>query len=318
MATITILGGTGFVGTALVTRLAQAGHRLRVLSRDPVRGRHLAVLPGLEVLRSNVHDDAALGHALAGTDIAINLVGILNERGFSGRGFEIAHTALTRRLIAACLDRGVGRLLQMSALGADENGPSHYQRSKGRAETLLHEAPAALDWTLLRPSVIFGAGDSLLNRFASLLRLSGGVLPLARAGTRFAPVWVGDVARAFEIAVHSGATSRQSYELCGPEILTLAGLVRFTGEVIGVPARVLPLPDAIARVQAFVMDFVPGRPFSTDNYRSLAVDSVCREPGLQRLGIEATSLGAIVPGYLGPEVQAARYQRFRRWAGRGR
>jgi len=317
MAIITILGGTGFVGSALATRLVAGGrHRVRVLTRDPARGRHLAVLPGVELLRANVHDAAALGRGLAGSHVAINLVGILNESGFSGHGFERAHAELTLKLVGACADRGVARLLQMSALGADEQGPSHYQRSKGRAERHVREAPAALDWTLLRPSVIFGAGDSLLNRFAGLLRLSRGILPLARAGTRFAPVWVSDVVQAFEHCLEGGATSRQSYDLCGPDVVTLAELVRYTGEVIGVRAKVLPLPDAIARVQAFVMDFVPGRPFSTDNYRSLAVDNVCREPGFQRLGIQPSSMRAVVPGYLGPDTTSARYRRFRSSAGR--
>ncbi len=316
MATITILGGTGFVGTAMTTRLATGGHRVRVLTRDPSRGRHLAVLPGVELVRANVHDAAVLSRELAGTEVAINLVGILNETGFSGQGFERAHAELTRKVVAAAADRGVARLLQMSALGADEKGPSHYQRSKGRAERFVREAPAALDWTLLRPSVIFGAGDSLLNRFAGLLRLSGGVLPLARAGARFAPVWIGDVVQAFERALEGGATSRQSYDLCGPEVVTLAALVRYTGEVIGVPAKVLPLPDAIARAQAFVMDFVPGRPFSTDNYRSLSVDNVCRENGFQRLGIKPVSMRTVVPGYLGPETPSGRYERFRSSAGR--
>jgi NADH dehydrogenase len=311
MATITILGGTGFVGTALTTRLVARGDRVRVLTRDPANGRHLAVLPGIELVRANVHDPAVLSRELAGTDVAVNLVGILNETGFSGAGFQQAHAELTRKLVAAAADRGVGKLVQMSALGADENGPSHYQRSKGRAERHVREAPADLDWTLLRPSVIFGSGDSLLNRFAALLRLTGGVLPLARAGARFQPVWVGDVVRSFEVALDSGATSRQSYDLGGPDVLTLRRLVEYTGEVIGVRARVLPLPDAISRVQAFVMDFVPGRPFSTDNYRSLSVDNVCREDGCARLGIQPASLGAIVPGYLGGDSSAARYRRFR-------
>lgn len=311
MATITILGGTGFVGSALATRLAARGVQVRILTRDPVRGRHLAVLPGVELLRTNVHDAAALGRQFVGSDVVINLVGILNERGFSGEGFQQAHAELTRKVVAAAADRGVRRLLQMSSLGADEQGPSHYQRSKGRAERHVRAAPAGLEWTLLRPSVIFGSGDSLLNRFAALLRLTGGVIPLARAGARFQPVWIGDVVRAFEVALDSGSAHGQAYDLGGPEVITLRRLVEYTGEVIGVPAKVIPLPDAVSRVQAFVMDFVPGRPFSTDNYRSLSVDNVCAEDGCARLGIRPASLGAIVPGYLGGDSHAARCREFR-------
>ncbi len=315
MATIALLGGTGFVGTELCSRLARAGHSLRVLTRDPARARHLQVLPSLELRRTDVHDASALGRALAGADVVVNLVGILNESGFSGRGFHVAHAELTRRLVEVAAAQHVGRLLQMSALGADESGPSHYLRSKGAAERFVRAAPPALDWTIFRPSVIFGPGDSLMNRFAGLLRLSGGFIPLAKPGARFGPVWVGDVARAFELALDGGATSRQSYDLCGPETVTLAELVRFAGESSGVRARILPLPDAIARAQAFVMDFVPGRPFSTDNYRSLSVDNICRENGFARLGITPASMRTIVPAYLAGGRGQARLDRHRAAAG---
>ncbi len=197
----------------------------------------------------------------------------------------------------------------MSSLGADASGgPSHYLRSKGTAEQYLRGAPQSLGWTIFRPSVIFGAGDSLLNRFAGLLQLSGGWLPLARADARFAPVHVGDVVEAFVRclpgASHDAASRGGTYELCGPEVITLAELVRRTGAAIGVPARIVPLPDAIARLQGLVMDYLPGKPFSTDNYRSLTRDSVCTDPGLARLGISPASMAAIVPGYLGPDWQS--------------
>lgn len=310
MARIVVLGGSGFVGTALVSRLVALGHRVRVLTRNAARARHLAVLPLVEISECNVHNAIALRSAFQGAEVAINLVGILNESGRSGRGFAKAHSELTRQVVEAALARDVPRLLQMSSLGADaESGPSHYLRSKGIAENYVRSAPASLDWTIFRPSVIFGAGDSLLNRFAGLLRLSGGVIPLARASTRFAPVHVGDVVEAFARCLpggsHAAESSRQTYELCGPQILTLAELVRYTGRVIGVRARILPLPDPLARLQGFVMDFIPGKPFSTDNFLSLTQDSVCREDGLRRLGIRPASLAAIVPGYLGGGSQSS-------------
>jgi uncharacterized protein YbjT (DUF2867 family) len=295
---IAVIGGSGFVGTELVSRLAASGHRVRVPSRHWSRTQHLAPLPTVERLRLDVHQPAALRQLLMGCDVAINLVGILNERGRTGAGFAHAHTELTCKILDACLSEGIGKLVQMSALGADETGPSHYLRSKGRAETLIRAAPEQLDWTLLRPSVIFGPRDSLLNRFAQLLRLSRGWMPLARAEARFAPVWVSDVAAAFEKSLGGSTTRRQSFDLCGPRIMTLRELVEFTGEQIGIRSKILALPDSIGRAQAAIMDFVPGKPFSTDNFNSLTVDNICHEPGLGRLGISATALETIAPTYL--------------------
>lgn len=309
---IVVLGGTGFVGSALVARLAAAGHRLRVLSRHPEAARSLAVLPRVERIRADVHDPTTLEREFSGADVVIHLVGILNERGRSGRGFEHAHAELTRKVVAACVRARVARLLHMSALGASESGPSHYLRSKGMAERYVRAAPETLDWTIFRPSVIFGARDSLLNRFASLLRLSGGFIPLARADARFAPVWVEDVVSAFERALGGGATSRHSYDLVGPEEMTLAELVRITGDLSGTPARIIALPDAIGRLQGALLDFFPGKPFSSDNFRSLTVDNVSRDDGLTELGITPTSLRTIAPTYLGP----ARLDQLRRDARR--
>lgn len=295
---IALLGGTGFVGTALAARLAADGHELRLLTRDPRRADHLRVLPRARVLRADVHDEAALRRALEGCDTVINLVGILNEKGFSGRGFTQAHAELARKTVAAAAAAGATRLLHMSALGAAEDGPSFYLRSKGVAERHVRAAPPALAWTIFRPSVIFGAGDSFMNRFAGLLRLSRGVIPLARAGARFAPVWVGDVAEAFARALADRSTAGRSYDLCGPEVFALGALVRLAGESSGTRAHVLPLPDWAARLQARVMDFVPGKPFSTDNYRSLTVDNISDDDGCARLGITPASLRAIAPTYL--------------------
>ncbi len=290
---------------------------MRILTRDPLRGAHLAVLPGVRAACApTCTTPVALGREFAGSEVVVNLVGILNESGFSGEGFEHAHAELTRKVVEAAASRGVRKLVQMSALGADERGPSYYQRSKGVAERHVRNAPPRLDWTIFRPSVIFGPDDKFMNRFASILRLTRGWLPLARSWTRFAPIWIGDVATAFERAIDDEATSRQAYDLGGPEILTLGNIVRFVGTTIGVPAHVIELPDPVARVQATIMDFVPGRPFSTDNYLSLSVDNICREDGCRRLGIVPQSMQAIVPQYLGAGTKNMRYGRYRSSAAR--
>ena len=305
-----MLGGTGFVGTELITRLVRNGHWVRVPTRSLGHGQHLRVLPTVELVSANVHESRTLGQLLTGMDAVVNLVGILNEGGRTT--FQSAHTDLASKLIAAARGVRLRRLLQMSALGADrERGPSRYLRSKGEAEALIRAAAAHLDFTIFRPSVIFGPRDSLTNRFAALLRLPGGFLPLARSQARFAPVYVGDVADAFVRALDDRETFGETYELCGPEVLTLEQLVRMTAAVAMLPCHILRLPDALGRLQAALLGLLPGKPFSLGNFRSLTVDSVCTQDGLARLGISPRRMMAVLPFYLGPftgptELDAAR------------
>jgi len=307
---ICVLGGAGFVGTELVNRLVRNGHWVRVPTRNPGHGQHLRVLSTVELVTANVHDPRTLGQLLAGMDAVINLVGILNP---SGRAtFHSVHVDLAAKVIAAARGAKVRRLLQMSAVGADpKRGPSRYLRSKGEAEELIRTAAAHLDFTIFRPSVIFGPRDSLANRFATLLRMSAGVMPLARSQARFAPVYVGDVTDAFIRALDRPESFGETYELCGPDILTLEQLVRMSAAVAQLPCHILRLPDVLGWLQAALLGLLPGKPFSLDNFRSLSADSVCRHDGLARLGISPRHMMAILPFYLGPftgqtELNAAR------------
>jgi uncharacterized protein YbjT (DUF2867 family) len=308
---ICVLGGTGFVGTELITRLVRAGHWVRVPTRNPGHGQHLRVLSTVELVTANVHDPRTLGQLLAGMDAVVNLIGILNE---SGRAtFQSVHADLTAKIIAAARGAKIRRLLQMSAAGADrDRGPSRYLRSKGEAEAHIRAAAAHLDFTIFRPSVIFGPRDSLTNRFASLLRLGGGFLPLARAAARFAPVYAGDVADAFVRALDAAKTYGETYELCGPQILTLEELVRLTAAVAQLPCRILRLPDALGLLQAALLGLLPGRPFSLDNFRSLSIDCLCTQDGLARLGIKPHPMLAVLPFYLGPYTAPAELDALRR------
>lgn len=307
--TICILGGTGFVGTHIACRLSRDGHRLIVPTRHRELKRHLLVLPKLELLQTDIRDPAALEARLAGCDAAINLVGILNEKGDDGSGFHEAHVAVTQRLIAACERTGVKRLLHMSALNAAPDAPSHYLRSKAQAEECVRAAGAGeLRWSIFRPSVIFGPEDEFLNRFAKLLQMTPLVFPLACADSRFAPVYVGDVAEAFARALDDPDTYDQTYELCGPKSYSLGELVAYTARLLGLKRSVVALPDWAARVQARLLEFVPGKPFSRDNYRSLQIDSVCRgDSGLARLGIGPTPLESQAPMYLPGPRPGGRY-----------
>ncbi len=288
MASCCVLGGSGFVGSRLVARLANAGFKVTVPTRDPERCRHLRLLPTVQLIHADVHDQDTLIRLLTGSDVAINLIGILNESGRDGAGFHRAHVELTRKLLAACDTTGVRRLIHVSALNASvpdqpDAATSHYLQSKGRAEALLRSS--TLRWTILQPSVIFGPGDSFLNRFAALLRNIPLAFPLAMPQARFAPVHVSDVVEAIARVVQDPATAGHTFQLCGPDIYTLRELVGMTADTLGLRRKVIGLPRSISRLQAAIMDFVPGKPFSTDNFRSLLTDSVGTSDGLRQLGI---------------------------------
>jgi uncharacterized protein YbjT (DUF2867 family) len=315
---IVVLGGTGLLGTRLVARLIKDGRRVTVLSRDREQHKHLLVLPGLTLENCDVYDEAQLSEHFRGKDVVINLVGILNERGFGGGGFRRAHTELTRGVLQAARSAGVSRLLQVSALKAAVDAPSYYLRSKGDAEHLIRESSTALDWTIFQPSVMFGPGDSFLNRFAGLLAAIPWVFPLAKPNARFQPVFVDDVIEATLRCLHGGASSRQTYELGGPQVYSLREIVGLVAKLTGRRRWIIGLPDPLARMQALLMDFVPGRPFSSDNYRSLTIDSVSKEDGFAKLGIKPQSMVASARQYLGALEDNARLSHNRASAGRNK
>ena len=316
---ICVLGGTGFVGTEIVARLALDGHWVRVPTRNLARAERLRVLETIELRVADVHAPSALSQLFTGCDAVINLVGILNQRRTAG--FQAVHAELPGKIIAAARGAGVRQVLHMSALGADERAPSQYLRTKAAGEAQLRAAaPSAAQAqpavTIFRPSVIFGAGDSLTNRFARLLRLTAGFLPLARAHARFAPIHVADVAEAFRRALGVRASFGQTYQLCGPEVMTLREIVRASARVARLPCHIVPLPDVAARIQGLVMGLLPGKPFSLDNFRSLTVDCVCQEDGCARLGIHPQHLLAVLPTYLGEDDIETQLALLRRTADR--
>lgn len=300
--TVCVIGGSGFIGRSLCAQLCSAGFALRVPTRNRQRARRLLVLPGIDLRQLDIHDPAGLRRIVAGSDAVINLVGILNERGHDGSGFERAHVELTGKIVAACREAKVGRLLQMSALKANaERGPSHYLRTKGRAEEVIkRECGDVIDYTIFRPSVVFGPEDTFLNRFAHLLKMSP-VLPLAQLNARFAPVYVEDVAAAFVKALPDSHTFGRTFELCGPDIYSLEEILAFIKRELGLRRRVIRLPLALGRVQAWVADYlIPGKPFSLDNLRSMTVANVCSENGFAALGIEPRPMALTAREYLVP------------------
>ncbi len=306
-----LLGGSGFVGDALANELAARGDRVSIFCRNPASRR--SARPGVSVKIADPTKVQSLAEGLAGADVLVNLVGILNEKGFDGSGFRRAHVDVTANALAACQQAGVGRYIQMSALRAGE-GNSYYLKTKGEAEQLVRDS--GLDWAILRPSVIFGPADSFLNRFAALLTFTPVLMPLACAGSRFQPVYVGDVADAFAQVIADRHCAGRTLELAGPTTYTLKQLVEYVIKLKGRRTRVLGLPNFISALQARVMNLVPGKPFSTDNYRSLQLDSMTDNNALPELGITPTALEAIAPTYLGRQRRVDRLDDARRRAGR--
>ncbi|MDM7463046.1 MAG: complex I NDUFA9 subunit family protein [Tepidimonas taiwanensis] len=311
---VVLVGGTGFVGSAIANRLSAAGVGVRVPTRRRSRAAHLLMLPTVEVVEADVHDPATLTRLFADADAVVNLVGVLHSPPGRpwGVAFERAHVELPRRIVAACEAAGVPRLVHVSALGADPDGPSEYLRSKAAGEAAIRTAKAA--WTILRPSVIFGRGDSFLNLFAKLARLFP-LLPLAGANARFQPVWVEDVAEVAWRCLTDPTAAGQTWELAGPRIYTLRELVRYVSALVGHPRPVLALPEALAMLQAALMELAPQPLMSRDNVRSMREDNIAHGAPLP-VGLTPTALEADAPLWLGQASVRAQLDPFRRSAHR--
>jgi NADH dehydrogenase len=302
---VVVFGGTGFIGSHLVAQLAAEEVRVLVPTRSFENGKHLLTLPVVDVVEANVHDDATVRRLVAGRDAAINLVGILHSRRGTpyGPDFQRAHVDLPERIVQACALEQVPRYLHMSALGADVNGPSMYQRSKADGEVAARSRPEVAA-TIFRPSVVFGPEDHFLNTFARLQRRLP-VVPLACADAAFQPIYVADVAAAFVHALRDPKTRHLVYQLGGPQIYTLAELVRLAGRYSGHERPILELPRWLGYLQASLFELLPGQPLITrDNLDSMKVDNVI-DPAIQALtadslGIKLTALEAVAPHYLAP------------------
>jgi len=306
---ICVLGGSGFVGSHLLNRLANPKLRIIVPSRRPERHRSIEVLPNVQTVRADIHNPETLNQLVKDCDAVINLVGILNESNQSS--FEENHFELVKKLTQACQNNGVSRVLHISALHADKfDVQSTYLKTKAKAEQYLMQAKD-LNVTIFRPSVIFGVDDSFFNRFALLLDLIPCCFPLACPNAKFAPVWVNDVAEAMAQALENRETFGQSYNLCGSKTYTLKALVELTAQMMGLKRTVIGLNDKLSQLQARFMEFVPTKPFSRDNYLSLQIDSVCSGDDFSFFNIQPASLEVIMPAHFEPTHQRSKYVDFR-------
>jgi NADH dehydrogenase len=307
---ILVLGGTGFVGRHIVANLVTAGHQVVVPTRSRERGKHLILLPTVDLVECDIHDRRRLGELVDDADTVVNLVGILHETGHAT--FARVHVELAQIVIDACRRAGVRRLVHMSALGAAADAPSRYQRSKGEAQALVEASE--LDWTVFRPSVIFGRGDSFLSLFAKLVKWMP-VVFLAAPEARFQPVYVGDVARCFARSIDDKSTVRHRYEVCGPKVYTLRELVAWVAETTGHVRPIIGLGPTLSRFQASLLEVLPVKLMTRDNLASMRVDNVCQASFPAVFGIEPAALEAIAPEYLAPAAIHSRFDPYRARSG---
>lgn len=293
---ICLLGGTGFVGRELAARLVAAGHYVRIVTRHRERHRDLLVLPTAHVEQGDPMNAALLKQQFRGMDAVVNLVGILNPT--RRESFERVHVELPRRVVKACEEAGVARLIHMSALGATADAPSAYLRSKAAGEAAVRNARLALAPTIVRPSVIFGPGDRFTRRFARLLARIPGVFPLAAAGARLQPVYIDDVVSVFTYTLRHRHTAGRDYSLCGPTVFSLQEIVGLIAKNIGVVRRIVPLGTRTAYWQAALMERLPGQLLTRDNLASLSRDNVCTDRFPAEFGISPTPIEAVLPAYL--------------------
>lgn len=310
---VCVLGGSGFVGSAVVTKLDAAGYQVKVLTRRRDAAKHLLLLPNVTVEECNVQDYQALNAALRGADAVINLLGILHPSRRSS--FSAIHAQLPAQLAKICEDLNIKRLIHMSSLRAGKNAPSQYLRSKGAGEAALLAHQHALNITIFKPSVIFGRGDAFINLFASLIKMLPVVL-LAKPDAQFQPVWVEDVASCFVASLDNAATYSQTYELAGPNVYRFRELVQSIMNTLHINRPIVGLNDTLSYAQAFAMELLPIKLMSRDNVRSMEVASVSDQAFPAIFNITPSALETVIPQYLVDQTARGAYDRFRRSAAR--
>lgn len=296
---VTVVGGSGFIGRYVVQRFARAGAVVRVATRHPASAQFLKPMGDVgqvTPILTNIRNAESLARAVAGADVVVNLVGILHEGG--KQRFQAVQADGPAALGRAAAAAGVSRLVHVSAIGADANGAASYARTKALGEQGLRAAfPAA---TVLRPSVVFGPEDNFFNMFAALARLPMPLPLIGGGGTRFQPVYVGDVADAVVACVADPATAGQTYELGGPQVYTFRQLLEVMLKEIDRKRPLVSVPFALARLQATFLELLPKPLLTRDQVRLLERDNVVGAGalGFKELGMTPTPLEAILPTYL--------------------
>lgn len=308
---VLLLGGSGFIGASIADQLSSRGFFVTVPTRLRERAKHLLILPTIDIVEADVHDPESLLALVREHDAVINLIGILHG------DFEREHAEFPKLVAEACAKANVPRLIHMSALNADINGPSKYLQSRGRGEAnvvAVANAHPALKVTIFQPSVVFGEHDKFLNMFVGLVKKFP-FIPLGSAEAKFQPVWVEDVARAIVQSLNQGETFGKTYPLVGPKVYTLKNLIEFVIALTGKQRVVIGLGSALSMLQATVFEFLPGKLITRDNVRSMSLPNVSGTPFPAIFGT-ASDMEAVVSTYMRENSGRAKYQKLRNHAGR--
>jgi uncharacterized protein YbjT (DUF2867 family) len=289
---VCIIGGSGFVGRAIVRQAVRAGYTVVVACRHPERARDLLV-EGVSLAKADVTTGRGLDEAIAGSDCVINLVGLLFERG--RYSFDAAHVKGTENILEAIKRGSATQYLHMSALGAGKIPESRYAHSKGDAETRVRQS--GLSWTIFRPSVIFGEGDSFFNKFKAMSRFAP-VLPVIAGETRFQPVWVEDVARVFVESIDNRHCFGTIYELAGPKSYSFMELMQLLMRYLGRNRLLLPIPGFAAKIMAAFMQLLPTPPLTSDQLKLLQHDSVVDGEAFPDQFGNPAALEEVLPTYI--------------------
>ena len=302
---VLLLGGSGFIGGSVAQQLSAEGIFVMVPTRVLTRANHLLALPKVNVVEANVFRAAELEALVRDHDAVINLAGILHG------DFERVHVGFPKLVAEACVKFGVSRLIHMSALNADVNGPSLYLRSRGRGEAAVWAVAGtnpSLSVTMFQPSVVFGERDKFLNLFAQLMKTFP-LMPLGSPNAQFQPVWVEDVARAIVMSLNRAEEKGKTYSLVGPKVYTLRELLEFVAFVTGRRSLIVGLGPTLSMLQATAFGMLPGKVITPDNVRSMRMPSTSDRPFPAQFG-GAAAMEDVVSAYLAPDIagRIAKYQ----------
>ena len=297
-----VFGGAGFVGRHLIRRLARDNWTVSVVTRRPHRHRDLLVMPTVKLIESEWPDPEFIDSLLGKNDTVINLVGILNES--KQQTFESSHVTLPETLARVGLEKNIRRLIHMSSLGADVNGPSRYLQSKGRGEQVVLEAgKRGLEFEILRPSIVFGPDDSFTCLFATLLKLSKGVFCVISPQSQMQPVYIGDLVNCIMHAVEQQSCTGGSFDIAGPEIFSFCELIQLIDSMSGGRHRLIPLNDFFTKLVATFMQFTPGKLITPDNVRSLQVPNIIQTAQPEPYGVQSRQFEETAATWLRPQTR---------------